>query len=448
MKESLGCTALEPRRRLRPQTCTSPCPRLSAKMALSDMTRVSVLSGAVRGRARLCVPGLRDQPGLALQLQDRLAADDRVHRVRPSTLTGNVLVLFDGRRLGLAELRRQVAREAAGYRPRREATPAADRALQLSPPDDGTAWHTLTPAAVMRSLNESPAAGLTADEAARRLLDAGPNRLPVPTTKSALEIIWEQIGSLPMLLLGGRRHRVHCHGRPRRRRRHPRRHRDQRRHRLRHRVPRGAHPRLAQRDRRAGGAGPSRRARVRAAPSGPGARRRHAAASGARHSRRRPAHRRRRTRDRRVGAHRRVGARGQAARGHGAGRHPHRRPHEHGVRGNGRDAGHRGGDRHGDRPAHGAGPYPRPGQRGASAAHAARAPARPDRPAARVRLAGALRRPVPRRDSERPPRAGGLPNRRVAGRRRGAGRAPDGGDHDPGARHADRCSSGACSCGA
>ena len=35
------------------------------------------------------------------------------------------------------------------------------------------------------------------------MLAAGPNRLPVPTTKSALEIIWEQVGSLPMLLLGG-----------------------------------------------------------------------------------------------------------------------------------------------------------------------------------------------------------------------------------------------------
>ena len=119
----MGCTALDPRRRLRSQTATRPCHRPSAEMALADMTRVSVLSGAVRGRARLCVPGLRDQPGLALQLQDRLGADDRVHRVRPSTLTGNVLVLFDGRRLGLAELRRQVAREAAGYRPRRETTP-------------------------------------------------------------------------------------------------------------------------------------------------------------------------------------------------------------------------------------------------------------------------------------------------------------------------------------
>src|SRR5258705_5566610 len=120
-------------------------------MALSDMTRVSVLSGAVPGRARLCVPGLRDQPGLALQLQDRLGADDRVHRVRPSTLTGNVLVLFDGHRLGLAELRRQVAREAAGDPPRRETTPPADPTPQPPPSHDPPPLHPLNPAAVLRS---------------------------------------------------------------------------------------------------------------------------------------------------------------------------------------------------------------------------------------------------------------------------------------------------------
>ena len=172
-------------------------------MALPQTTQVSVLSGAVRGRARLRVPGLRDQPGLALQLQDRLAADDRVHRVRPSTVTGNVLVLFDGHRLPLAELRRQVAREAAGYRPRRATAHAAVGTLLAPRSADGIAWHTLTPAAVLSSLNDRPTVGLTTDEVASRLLASGPNRLPVPTTKSALEIIWEQVGSLPMLLLGG-----------------------------------------------------------------------------------------------------------------------------------------------------------------------------------------------------------------------------------------------------
>ena len=56
---------------------------------------VVVVSQAVRGRARLHVPGLRRQPDLALYLQDRLAGDDRVRDVRASVVTGNVLVTFD-----------------------------------------------------------------------------------------------------------------------------------------------------------------------------------------------------------------------------------------------------------------------------------------------------------------------------------------------------------------
>src|SRR5262245_22265769 len=166
-----------------------------------DRTQVSIRSGAVSGRARLAVPGLRDEPGLALRLQDRLGADERVHCIRPSTLTGNVLVLFDGDRLRLAELRRQVAREAAGYRPYRAAASTA-HAPPLAP-SDGTAWHALPAAAALDALNRMPEAGLDADEVARRLAVAGPNRLPVPSPKSAIQILWEQVGSLPMLLLGG-----------------------------------------------------------------------------------------------------------------------------------------------------------------------------------------------------------------------------------------------------
>ncbi|HEY7363219.1 MAG TPA: HAD-IC family P-type ATPase [Methylomirabilota bacterium] len=68
---------------------------------------------------------------------------------------------------------------------------------------DGTAWHTRTAEDVIGSLNDTPALGLSRDEAERRLLESGPNRLPVPQPKSAFEILRDQIGSLPVLLLGG-----------------------------------------------------------------------------------------------------------------------------------------------------------------------------------------------------------------------------------------------------
>jgi Ca2+-transporting ATPase len=168
-----------------------------------DPTSVTVLSAAVRGRARLRVEGLRRQPELALRLRDRLGGDDRVHQIWASPITGNLLVRFDAGRLGLTELRQRVAREAAANG-RRGGPPTAERRRPALPPEgDGIAWHTRPAAEVMRSLNDSPALGLSMEDAERRVLVSGPNRLPVPLPKSAFEILWDQIGSLPVLLLGG-----------------------------------------------------------------------------------------------------------------------------------------------------------------------------------------------------------------------------------------------------
>jgi Ca2+-transporting ATPase len=164
-----------------------------------DLTSVVVLSATVRGRARLHVPGLRRQPTLALRLRDRLGGDDRVHQVWASPITGNVLVRFDAGHLELAELRQRVAREVASYRVRGAGPPPSEVDLGV----DGTAWHTRTAEDVIGSLNDTPALGLSRDEAERRLLESGPNRLPVPQPKSAFEILRDQIGSLPVLLLGG-----------------------------------------------------------------------------------------------------------------------------------------------------------------------------------------------------------------------------------------------------
>jgi Ca2+-transporting ATPase len=167
------------------------------------MASVVVLSSVVRGRARLRVPGLRRQRSLALLLQDRLGRDDGVRRVQASEITGNVLVLFDADRLEIDELRKRIASEAARYHARRRNHPAESERDQLPPAADGPAWHTRSAAQAIRSLNDTPAVGLTSQEAERRLLASGPNRLPVPQPKSAFEIVWEQIGSLPTLLLGG-----------------------------------------------------------------------------------------------------------------------------------------------------------------------------------------------------------------------------------------------------
>src|SRR5262249_29701728 len=159
------------------------------------------------------VPGLRGQPALAVALERLADAGDHLHQVRASAVTGNVLVLFD-RRLPLDQVRQKLDREASGYRARPGSRPAtrvrrADRAraanngAPASPSGDGPAWHTEAVAAVARSLAVADAAGLSSEEAERRIAAVGPNRLPAPTPKSAVQIVWEQVGSLPMLLLGG-----------------------------------------------------------------------------------------------------------------------------------------------------------------------------------------------------------------------------------------------------
>jgi Ca2+-transporting ATPase len=173
------------------------------------MANVTVLS-ALHGRARLRVPGLRHRPELALRLHEHLGGDDRVHQVRPSAVTGNVLVVFDARRLTLGELRERLAGETAEYgrgaaraasgRPRRKISRReADRAGV----PESVAWHTNSVAEVLGVLNPHPAVGLSSEEAEQRLLTSGPNRLPNPQPKSAFAIVREQVGSLPVLLLGG-----------------------------------------------------------------------------------------------------------------------------------------------------------------------------------------------------------------------------------------------------
>ena len=164
---------------------------------------VVVLSAAVPGRARLHVRELRRQPALAFQLRDRLGGDDRIHHVRASAVTGNVLVLFDAARLELDEVRRRVAREAATYRPLRGPWVSEGYLAGAPPATDGPAWHTRESAEVIRALNPNGPLGLSGKEAEDRLAVSGPNRLPAPQPKSGLEMIWDQLGSLPVLLLAG-----------------------------------------------------------------------------------------------------------------------------------------------------------------------------------------------------------------------------------------------------
>ncbi|HEY3066515.1 MAG TPA: cation-transporting P-type ATPase [Methylomirabilota bacterium] len=165
---------------------------------------VTPVAVRVRGRARLHVRGLRGRPLLAARLENGLTASGAVRVVRASAITGNVLVLFDARRLTLRHLVDDVARHATDASLRPGAPPRARAARRAGAAERGrAAWHALPGAVVAERLHTAPATGLTADEAKRRLAAVGANRLPVPVAKTALEIVAGHVTSLPVVLLGG-----------------------------------------------------------------------------------------------------------------------------------------------------------------------------------------------------------------------------------------------------
>jgi len=163
--------------------------RSPAPLAPPHRITVEIVFVTVRGRARLHVEGLRGKPDYAGRLQARLAVARGVRQAQASVVTGNVLVLFDPAALDLRSLISAVARHAGEVRnggPR--AAPRAD-----------SAWHTMTADAVSERLRTNPIAGLGADDAARRLAEAGENSLPTPAPKSSLEILADHLTSLPVL---------------------------------------------------------------------------------------------------------------------------------------------------------------------------------------------------------------------------------------------------------
>ena len=125
---------------------------------------------------------------MAARLTARLTGQPAIRRVQVSTVTGNILILFDASTLDLRGLLVAVAQAAApGPMPREAARRRAD------------AWHTLTTDGVVRRLETSITAGLDTEEAAARLVRFGENRLPEPRPKSALEIITGHVMSVPVL---------------------------------------------------------------------------------------------------------------------------------------------------------------------------------------------------------------------------------------------------------
>jgi Ca2+-transporting ATPase len=146
---------------------------------------------AVPGRVRLRVEGLRGRSDIAGRLAEHLTAHHAVRSVSASTITGNVLVLFDPHRLDLRALTGMILRVSTG-------TPPAP-----SPPTLEAAWYTMPVVAVLDRLLVRPEKGLSSLEAAARLAETGTNSLPEPLPKGAAAIIAGHLTTLPVVLLGG-----------------------------------------------------------------------------------------------------------------------------------------------------------------------------------------------------------------------------------------------------
>src|SRR5215472_646067 len=142
---------------------------------------------------RVQVSCVRDMPLVAARLEDHIAGRVGIHRVSASALTGSVLILFDPRLAQPRQLIDDIERHVGKLRSRTNghARPTAGR------------WHVEPADRVVATLKTSSKTGLTTAEAANRLAVLGPNRLPTPKPKSALEIVGDHLTSLPVLLLGG-----------------------------------------------------------------------------------------------------------------------------------------------------------------------------------------------------------------------------------------------------
>lgn len=201
---------------------------------------VQAIHNRVRGRARFRVEGLYRSEGLKRKIEESLSAREGIVAVSASTLTGNVLVLYEQETVGIRSIvsflrqavrthRTQPARVLGppkeGGLPKK-GTPRAPRnaspktetspkrllasmraagtldAVSLSGARVSPPWHTMNPASVVERFQTSLWNGLSLSSVRERLLEHGPNLVPEPKARSSLMRFLDQFRSLPVALLG------------------------------------------------------------------------------------------------------------------------------------------------------------------------------------------------------------------------------------------------------
>ncbi|MCU0538513.1 MAG: cation-transporting P-type ATPase, partial [Desulfobacterales bacterium] len=186
---------------------------------------IQAIHTQVEGRARFRIEGLFGSEHLKRLLEQRLSREKDIFAASANILTGNILVNFNSNnnhhsiRFLLEEILVEVRDKGLPQIPPAEpiepgAAPSPARKLPvetlkrfLSPEAEGPAhlqkpWHTLDAAAAAAILRTDARTGLASSEAAERLQAYGANLLPKPKPRSGAEIFFQQLNTLPVMLLG------------------------------------------------------------------------------------------------------------------------------------------------------------------------------------------------------------------------------------------------------
>ncbi|MCK4604463.1 MAG: ATPase, partial [Deltaproteobacteria bacterium] len=194
---------------------------------------VDPIHASVKGRTRYRVKGLYRSHLLKSHLESQLRNEEGVTRVNASTLTGNLLIIYNSGRspsdvAGLIQgIVSDYSRKAAKSR-KSEHTPAARQDIASTgskrrgngrkkrPPmskrklrrlvvhsgdQPVEPWHVKEADDVLKAFATSSAAGLNAGEARQCLKKYGPNVLPEAIPRSGLSILLDQLRSVPVGML-------------------------------------------------------------------------------------------------------------------------------------------------------------------------------------------------------------------------------------------------------
>jgi Ca2+-transporting ATPase len=198
---------------------------------------VRIVHDKINGRTRYRVQGLFRSESTKRHLESALKTSEAVLRVRASSLTGNVLVVYKAHQSapGIAELIRATmaaagkqtgkigqprqknrpasrASSPAATKPappkeeppsplRRSLTSALQRMLPGKEKQSESPWHVQSSQQVIEQMETDRLQGLTQEEAEGRQSRYGPNSLPEAKGRSDWEIFFDQINSLPTYLL-------------------------------------------------------------------------------------------------------------------------------------------------------------------------------------------------------------------------------------------------------